>query len=239
MGRCSRSSYVRDAPRAGGGARRQVAAAHGLDADAANSLTCSTIEEVDASAVAFVRLLGAHAEQREQEAVAGPDLFADAAAAKARRKRELVAQLAGRLAQPRDEAGRFAPGVRLQRWSAAIDTRPDVTGAGARRPTRADRHGQPRVPRRLLARRPIALGSGQSGEASAALTRTVAHRPRGAQNRTGPHGAAVTNSPSGGQWAVRLIDRLWRCRLIEAVLTPSLRAVISLGVLRGSGPRRL
>lgn len=87
-------------------AREQVAAAYGLDQRAANFLSGETMEELEASATAFVQLLSTHAEQRDSS-VARPDLFADAAT-KARRKREPTALFAGRPAQPRDQAGRFA-----------------------------------------------------------------------------------------------------------------------------------
>jgi hypothetical protein len=86
------------------GLRAEVAAAHGLDADAAGFLTGSTVEEVEESAVALVKLLG----ERGQAEDVGADLFTRAAAQKARRKETLLAALSGPAPQPRDAGGRYA-----------------------------------------------------------------------------------------------------------------------------------
>jgi hypothetical protein len=85
--------------------RRAVADAHGLPEGSEAFLRGETVEQVEESAVEFMRLLE---ERREQEPKPAPDFFAAAAAAKAERQRALVDVITGRGSQPRDERGRFA-----------------------------------------------------------------------------------------------------------------------------------
>jgi hypothetical protein len=90
--------------------RRIVAADHGLDAEAANFLTGSTLSELEASAAALTKLLGKqHEQEEEQEREAG--FFERAAAPKAEQKRALAAIFTGRARQPRDEQGRWTEQV--------------------------------------------------------------------------------------------------------------------------------
>jgi hypothetical protein len=86
--------------------RRLVATEYGLEPEAAAFLTGSTLEELDASAAELVTLLRQRREQEQPSA--GQDLFADAVAATARRKREIAALFCGRAPQRRDERGRFS-----------------------------------------------------------------------------------------------------------------------------------
>jgi hypothetical protein len=85
--------------------RQFVAAEHGLDARAAKLVTGSTLTELEANAAALAELIG---EREHEPAAAGPGPFPDMATAKAERKRALAAIFTGRVAQPRDERGRFA-----------------------------------------------------------------------------------------------------------------------------------
>ena len=88
--------------------RQDIAAAHGLGADATAFLTGTTLAEIEAEAGKLARLIGASDESRRQESeVAGPDLFGGMAESKASRKQALAALFSGR-AQPRDESGRYA-----------------------------------------------------------------------------------------------------------------------------------
>jgi hypothetical protein len=88
--------------------RGEVAARHGLGVDARSFLTGTTVDELEAQAAALAKVLGAHADRREPEPAAAPDLLTVAAAEKARRKQELAAMFCGRAPQPRAESGRFA-----------------------------------------------------------------------------------------------------------------------------------
>jgi hypothetical protein len=81
--------------------RERIAGEHGLDAEAAEFLVGTTVEELEQSATALAELVG---ERHEQEA---PDFFAAAAAAKAERKRALVDLVTGRTQPQRDEQGRY------------------------------------------------------------------------------------------------------------------------------------
>jgi hypothetical protein len=86
--------------------RREVAAAHGLGAEAATFLTGTTSEQLEASAGALAGLLGGGGDQRGQDSATEQGLLTGAAAAKQRKQEALLAALLGR-PQPRDESGRF------------------------------------------------------------------------------------------------------------------------------------
>jgi hypothetical protein len=92
-------------------ARQAVAEAHGLDEAAAGFLTGGTIQEMDQSAHALMRLLGErHHREPEPEPEQQPDGLRAAlsSARKTEEKRRLVELLHGRQAPVRDERGRFA-----------------------------------------------------------------------------------------------------------------------------------
>lgn len=88
--------------------RREVATAHGLGPAAVPLITGETVEQVEATAARLARVLntGNHPEPKRKPEPPR-DVFAEASAAKAQRKRELAALFSGR-PQPRDELGRFA-----------------------------------------------------------------------------------------------------------------------------------
>jgi hypothetical protein len=86
--------------------RRAVADAHGLPEGSEAFLRGETVEQVEESAVEFMRLL----EERREQEPEPTDFFTAAAIAKAERKRALVNVFTGRAPQPRDERGRFAGG---------------------------------------------------------------------------------------------------------------------------------
>ena len=89
--------------------RFQIASARGLLSAAAKFLAGSNLVELEESASAFQRLLSAHAEPSEPEAVAPTNLLADARAAKTARSRAIIEMFSGSPAgQPRDERGRYA-----------------------------------------------------------------------------------------------------------------------------------
>jgi hypothetical protein len=85
--------------------RRQVAAEHGLNWQAATFLVGSTIPELEESAAKLADLLGKQPQPEQQRP---PSLFEIAAAEKAERKQTLVNALCGRFPQTREEQGRFA-----------------------------------------------------------------------------------------------------------------------------------
>jgi hypothetical protein len=86
--------------------RRAVAREHRLPARAASFLAGTTLDEVEASAHAFAKLLD---EGREPEQSRPPSIFEFAAAERDERRRLLVSALCGRPVQPpRNEQGRYA-----------------------------------------------------------------------------------------------------------------------------------
>jgi hypothetical protein len=140
--------------------RLAVAAAHGLDEEAAGFLVGETVEELDRSARALSQLIGAAgspepsaiADVAEQERTAPlADLLADPAGQKKRRQRALLATLHPRR-QPRDESGR---------WTASKPSTGFDGGARALVPTKEP----PEVEhsRWLLARLEAARGAAPSG----------------------------------------------------------------------------
>jgi hypothetical protein len=108
--------------------RSEVAAGRGLDARAAGLLTGTTLEEIETSADALVKLIDARRVRQDQEP---PDMLTAARTEQARRKQELTARLTRRSPQPRDELGRYASRAR-------------TFDGGARRPVPAP--GDPRPP---------------------------------------------------------------------------------------------
>lgn len=81
-----------------------------MSAGAAALLRGETVDQIEANATAFARLVhtAGHNLQNEPE-TAGRNIFAEAAAGKQHRKQELHRLITGRRArQPRDEHGRFA-----------------------------------------------------------------------------------------------------------------------------------
>lgn len=88
--------------------KREVAAAHGLGADAISFIGGTTVEQIEANAAAFARLVHAGGANQQPEP-AGRNIFAEATAQKAARKAELRRLFTGRpTRQPRDEDGRFS-----------------------------------------------------------------------------------------------------------------------------------
>lgn len=88
--------------------RYQVAAARGLSEDAASFLTGESVEELEHSADALAKLLGAGDDHGDQAMTAEADLFRNPPAAKAERQRRLLALFAGPTPRPRDASGRYA-----------------------------------------------------------------------------------------------------------------------------------
>jgi hypothetical protein len=89
--------------------REIVAAEYGLTPEAAKFLVGETLDEVEASAVALMQLIGRD-EGRDPDPAPAPqahDPITAALAAKAQRKRALAAIFTGREPQRRDERGRF------------------------------------------------------------------------------------------------------------------------------------
>jgi hypothetical protein len=89
--------------------RLEVAAAHGLDPEAAQFLDGATLEQLEAQAAKLAELLAASrpADQPEPQPTLA-DVFANADARKQLRRRTLCAALHPRESQPRDEQGRYA-----------------------------------------------------------------------------------------------------------------------------------
>jgi hypothetical protein len=87
--------------------RHEVAAARGLDAQAARFVHGETVEELEDSADRLASLLN---REPTQARAAVPDLFSTATKEKAARNDALVAMFSGRQPQQRDEAGRYASG---------------------------------------------------------------------------------------------------------------------------------
>jgi hypothetical protein len=128
-----------------------VARQHGLDGRAARLLVGGTVEEVETSATALVKLLHERAEEDQGPAAPSPDPFAAAATAKAERRQTLLAALTGRAPQRRDERGRVR--VEWLRWWRT--TAGTGTTRVARPVTRAgDPHRRGRRRHALLVQRP-------------------------------------------------------------------------------------
>src|SRR4051812_20051813 len=88
--------------------RRDLLAQRGIDPLAAKLIGGTTLDEIESSVDSFAKLLDASGDLDGQESTTGAGVFADLAAGKAHRKRELAALFGGETSQPRDDSGRFA-----------------------------------------------------------------------------------------------------------------------------------